>query len=34
LEELPALIGTISRKTGFVVEGHMLALLGLCPACQ
>jgi Fur family ferric uptake transcriptional regulator len=34
LEDLPALFGAISRETGFVIEDHMLALMGLCPACQ
>ena len=33
-EDLKPLIRQVSRKTGFVVEDHLLELTGLCPACR
>jgi Fe2+ or Zn2+ uptake regulation protein len=33
-EDLGPLIRRISRKTGFVVEGHLLELTGHCPDCR
>lgn len=33
-EDLTPLIRQISRKTGFVVEDHLLELTGLCPDCR
>lgn len=33
-EDLAPLIAQISRKTGFVVEDHLLELTGRCPACR
>ena len=34
LDDLSLLIDPIERETGFLVEDHLLELLGLCPACQ
>ena len=31
---LGELIEDTARQTGFAVESHLLALVGLCPACQ
>jgi Fe2+ or Zn2+ uptake regulation protein len=31
---LGELIEGTARRTGFAVESHLLALVGLCPACQ
>jgi Fur family ferric uptake transcriptional regulator len=33
-EDLDPLIDRISRKTGFLVEGHVLELTGRCPDCR
>jgi Fe2+ or Zn2+ uptake regulation protein len=33
-EDLAPLIDQISRKTGFVIEDHLLELTGHCPACR
>jgi Fe2+ or Zn2+ uptake regulation protein len=33
-EDLDPLIDKISRKTGFLVEGHVLELTGRCPDCR
>jgi Fe2+ or Zn2+ uptake regulation protein len=33
-EDLTPLIRQISRRTGFVVEDHLLELTGLCPDCR
>lgn len=33
-EDLTSMIRRISRKTGFVIEDHLLELTGLCPACR
>jgi Fe2+ or Zn2+ uptake regulation protein len=33
-EDLKPLIRLISRKTGFVVEGHLLELTGRCSQCR
>lgn len=33
-EDLDGLMRRVSRRTGFVIEDHMLELLGVCPACQ
>ena len=33
-EDLSALIEPIERETGFLVEDHVLGLLGLCPVCR
>lgn len=32
--DLDGLMRRVSRRTGFVIEDHMLELLGVCPACQ
>lgn len=32
--DVAALIERLERRTGYVVEEHMLELLGLCPSCQ
>lgn len=34
LEGLPTQLDRLARRTGFVIEDHMLELLGLCPQCQ
>lgn len=34
LQEVSFLIERISDSTGYLVQEHMLELLGLCPACQ
>lgn len=34
LEEFQELMERITEQTGFVVEDHMLELLGVCPECQ
>lgn len=34
LDNMSTLIDPIARETGFLVEDHMLELVGLCPACQ
>lgn len=34
LQELPIFIEQIAQSTGFLIENHMLELLGLCPYCQ
>jgi Fe2+ or Zn2+ uptake regulation protein len=34
VEEMIPLMERVARRTGFLVEGHMLELVGLCPACQ
>lgn len=31
---LQALIGEISRRTGFRIDQHLLELVGICPECQ
>lgn len=33
-EELRPLIRHLSRRTGFLVESHLLELTGLCPDCR
>jgi len=33
-EDLEGLIATIEAQTGYRVAGHLLQLIGLCPACQ
>jgi Fur family ferric uptake transcriptional regulator len=33
-EDISALIEPIEQETGFLVEDHVLGLLGLCPVCQ
>jgi Fur family ferric uptake transcriptional regulator len=33
-EDFSSLIEPIERKTGFLIEDHVLELLGLCPVCQ
>jgi Fur family ferric uptake transcriptional regulator len=33
-EDLSNLVNRIQKETGFVVDGHMLQLYGLCPECQ
>ena len=32
--DLDELIGRLEERTGFLVQDHMLELLGLCPSCQ
>jgi Fe2+ or Zn2+ uptake regulation protein len=34
LEDLDQLIKPIETRTGFVIEEHMIEMLGLCPNCQ
>jgi len=34
LEDLSRFIESVQDQTGFLIEDHMLELLGLCPACQ
>lgn len=34
LEDLSRVIESVQDQTGFLIEDHMLELLGLCPACQ
>lgn len=34
VEDLGPIMGRIARRTGFLVEDHMLELVGLCPDCQ
>jgi len=33
-EDLSPLIRRVARRTGFVVDDHLLELVGRCPACQ
>ncbi len=33
-EDLDGLVRRLSSRTGFVIEDHMLELLGVCPSCQ
>lgn len=33
-EDLAPLIAQVASRTGFVVEEHLLELVGQCPACQ
>ncbi len=33
-EDLSSLIRKVARQTGFVVESHLLELIGRCPECQ
>lgn len=33
-EDLPRWIEQIAHSTGFLIEDHMLELLGLCPVCR
>lgn len=33
-ERLNPLIESVAQSTGFVIEDHLLELLGLCPECQ
>jgi Fe2+ or Zn2+ uptake regulation protein len=33
-EDLSTLIEPIERETGFLVEDHVLGLMGLCPVCR
>ena len=33
-ENIEPWVAHISKKTGFLVEDHILELLGICPACQ
>jgi Fe2+ or Zn2+ uptake regulation protein len=34
IEDMEHFIGQLEQRTGFIVEDHMLELLGLCPSCQ
>jgi Fur family ferric uptake transcriptional regulator len=34
LEAFSLIIDQISNQTGYLVEDHMIELLGLCPSCQ
>ena len=34
VEDMEDLIGRLERRTGFVVQDHVLELSGLCPSCQ
>jgi Fur family ferric uptake transcriptional regulator len=34
IENLEVLAREVARRTGFVVEGHVLGLTGLCPGCR
>jgi Fe2+ or Zn2+ uptake regulation protein len=33
-DDLEALLDRIQDETGFIIDGHLLQLHGLCPACQ
>jgi len=33
-EDLDGLVAQVQQATGFRVEGHLLQLVGLCPACR
>lgn len=33
-EDLQELVARVQQQTGYRVEGHLLQLSGLCPACQ
>ena len=33
-EDLGAVIGEVARQTGFLVDDHLLELMGICPDCQ
>ena len=33
-EDLSKLVSRIQNETGFIVDGHLLQLYGLCPECQ
>jgi Fe2+ or Zn2+ uptake regulation protein len=33
-ENIDPWVAQISKKTGFLIEDHILELLGVCPACQ
>lgn len=32
--DVEGLMERLARRTGFVIEDHMLELLGICPSCQ
>jgi Fe2+ or Zn2+ uptake regulation protein len=34
MEAFSSIIEQISTKTGYVIQDHMIELLGLCPDCQ
>jgi Fur family ferric uptake transcriptional regulator len=34
IENLAGLMREVERHTGFVIEGHVLGLTGLCPSCH
>ncbi len=33
-ENIEPWVAQVSKKTGFLIEDHILELLGICPACQ
>jgi Fe2+ or Zn2+ uptake regulation protein len=33
-EDIEPWVAQVSKKTGFLIEDHILELLGVCPACQ
>ena len=33
-EDIGAVIGQVSRQTGFRIDDHLLELMGICPDCQ
>lgn len=33
-EDLSNLVNRVQKETGFIVDGHLLQLYGLCPECQ
>jgi Fur family ferric uptake transcriptional regulator len=33
-QDLTTLINRIKRETGYIIDGHLLQLQGLCPNCQ
>jgi Fe2+ or Zn2+ uptake regulation protein len=34
VEDMQPVISRLAQRTGFLVEDHMLELVGLCPSCQ